>query len=98
MKHVNGAKVRGSHTTVIDPAVPKLKQTQQIRGVKGVQNGPIKLGIAAKGRSYKITVVDSTTIRLDVITPGSKQTFTVHTLPEQAKPVSKRLDDVWCGF
>ena len=96
MKHVNDG--RGTHTTVIEPAQKLLKESKRIQGVEGISNGPIERGIGAKRRAYKIIVTDSSHIRLDVVTPQSKQTFTVFTLKGQATPVAKRLDHVWRGF
>jgi len=96
MKHAHGG--RGTHTTVIDPAVELVKASRRLAGVLGISNGLIKRGIGAKGRSVKITVQDSSHVQLVVVTPQSRQTFAVYCKDGQAKAVKRRLDELWREF
>ena len=77
--HVNE---RGSHTTVIEQALPLLKEFKKF-GVL-VAPGKIEVIKSAKSKTAKFKKINSELLELVVTAGGSKQTFKVYVREQKA--------------
>lgn len=67
---------RGTHTTIIEGALPILKAFSKIN--VEVSPGIIQANVTSKGRSVKLKKLNSETFEMVVVVKSSKQTFKVY--------------------